>query len=80
MPVYSQVWHGNLDGSGKPMILRVMRGESSYTGRKSTIEEGRSQILSLGEGAREVVFLLAGVEVGRVPVTLAPGELHTLRW
>ena len=69
-----------LDGSGKPMILRVMRGESSYTGRKSTIEEGRSQILSLGEGAREVVFLLAGVEVGRVPVTLAPGELHTLRW
>jgi RNA polymerase sigma-70 factor, ECF subfamily len=69
-----------LDAAGKPMILRVMRGESSYTGRKSTISEGRSQILSLGEGAREVVFLLAGVEVGRVPVTLAPGELHTLRW
>jgi len=69
-----------LDASGKPMILRVMRGESSYTSRKATIENGRSQILSLGEGAREVVFHLAGQEVGRTRVELAPGDLHNLRW
>jgi len=69
-----------LDEAGKPLILRVMRGESSYTSRNARLEQGRTQILSLGESAREVLLLRDGREVGRVPVRLAPGAVQRVRW
>ncbi|HEV8112764.1 MAG TPA: sigma-70 family RNA polymerase sigma factor [Planctomycetota bacterium] len=69
-----------LDADGAPMILRIMRGETSFTSRKADIVQGRSQVLSTAEDARTVVFSKAGVEVARVPVELRAGEVRTVRY
>jgi hypothetical protein len=61
-----------LDGDGKPMLLRIMRGESSFTNRRADVVDGKSQVLSLSEDARTVVLLKDGIEVLRVPVALQP--------
>jgi hypothetical protein len=69
-----------LDRDGKAMLLRVMRGESAHTNRTALILDGRSEVLSLGEGAVVVVFLRDGDEIGRMPVTLAAGEVNVVRF
>ncbi|HEX6811343.1 MAG TPA: sigma-70 family RNA polymerase sigma factor [Planctomycetota bacterium] len=69
-----------LDAAGKPMVLRIMRGETSFTNTAATLVGGRSQILSLGEGAATAVFLRSGVEVGRMPVQLAVGSVNKVRY
>ncbi len=69
-----------LDGEGKAMLLRVMRGESAQTSRSAEIVDGRSQILSLGEGAVTAVFLKKDQEVGRMPLPLAIGQVNTIRF
>jgi hypothetical protein len=69
-----------LDADGKPMLLRIMRGEAARTGRSVPILDGRTHIVSLGEGARTIVFLLGDREVARLPVELRAGEVTTVRW
>ncbi len=69
-----------LDADGKPMILRIMRGATSFTNRVADIVDGRSQILSLSDEARTVVLSKAGVEVWRVGVRLTSGDVETVRW
>jgi hypothetical protein len=69
-----------LDAAGVPMLLRVMRGDTAFTERRALIVDGRTQILSLGEGAQVAVFYGAGIEVGRKPVQLQPGEVTRLRF
>ena len=69
-----------LDASGKAMLLRIMRGETARTARFAQIADGRSEILSLGEGAAAAVFLRGDVEVGRMPLQLAAGQVNTIRW
>lgn len=69
-----------LDAQDQPMILRIMRGESAFTSRKSSIEDGRSQVLSLGEGARSLVLFKSGVEIGRLPLRLDPSRPNVVRY
>lgn len=69
-----------LDGEGQPMILRIMRGESSFTDRKAAIAEGRSQVLSTSEDARTVVLFKGGQEIDRIPVTLHAGSVQIVRY
>jgi len=69
-----------LDASGKAMLLRIMRGETARTARFAAIADGRSEILSLGEGATAAVFLRRDVEVGRMPLQLTAGQVNTIRW
>ena len=69
-----------LDGDGQPMILRIMRGETSFTDRKAAIVDGRSQVLSTSEDARTVVLWKGGQEVDRIPVALHAGSVTTVRY
>ncbi|HEU4417552.1 MAG TPA: hypothetical protein VFT55_01360, partial [Planctomycetota bacterium] len=69
-----------LDGNGKAMLLRIMRGETARTNRIAEIVDGRSEILSLGEGAVTAVFLRNDREVGRMPLHLAAGVVNTIRF
>jgi hypothetical protein len=69
-----------LDADGKPMILRIMRGSTSFTNRKAEIVDGRTQVLSLSDEARTVVLFKAGAEVGRVGVHLSSSDVETVRW
>jgi hypothetical protein len=69
-----------LDGEGKPMLLRIMRGDTSFTNRKAAIVDGRTQIISIGEGARTAVLYRGGVEVGRVPLELALVGVNRVRF
>ncbi len=67
-----------LGTDGRPMRLRIMRGQSSHTNSSATIVDGRTEVLSLGEGAASAVFLRDGEEVGRMPLTLRIGSLNTV--
>ena len=69
-----------LDQDGKPMVLRIIRGNASRTNRTADVIDGKSHILSLGEGARTVLFLCKGKEVGRMPVQLVSREVTTVRF
>jgi RNA polymerase sigma factor (sigma-70 family) len=69
-----------LDGEGQPMILRIMRGESSFTDRKAAIVDGKSQVLSTSEDARTVVLWKNGSEVDRIPVSLQPSTVNVVRY
>jgi RNA polymerase sigma factor (sigma-70 family) len=69
-----------LDAQGAPMILRIMRGSTSLTNRKADIVEGRTQVLSLSDEARNVVLYKSGAEVGRVAVSLTGSDVQTVRW
>ncbi len=69
-----------LDGDGAPVILRVMRGETSFTNRRTELVDGRSHVLSLSDAARTLVLSKAGVEVARIPIVLVRGETNVVRW
>jgi protocatechuate 3,4-dioxygenase beta subunit len=69
-----------LDSGDHSMILRIMRGATSFTNRQADIVDGRSQVLSLSDEARTVVLFKAGAEVGRVGVSLSSGDVQTVRW
>lgn len=65
-----------LKATGRHMILGA-RGTKRV---EWPLLDGRSEVLSLGEGARTAVFLKDGVEVGRVRVQLQPGQVNTIRF
>lgn len=69
-----------LDAAGTPMILRVMRGNSSFTNRTQRFENGRSEVISLGESGRTLVLYRADAEVARVPLTLTRAGVNRVRW
>lgn len=64
-----------LSAMGRRMLLEVGGSKSS----KWPLLDGRTEVLSLGEGARTVVFFKGGVEVWRKPVELKVGTLNTIR-
>lgn len=53
-----------LDAMGRPMLLVVFRGTSRTQNFKSALVDGRSQVLTIGEGGVTAVFSKAGAEVG----------------
>jgi len=69
-----------LDGDGKGVLLRVMRGSTSETNPVALIEAGRSQVLSLSERARTVVLFARGVEVARLALRPTAEGVNLVRW
>jgi len=69
-----------LDGDASPVILRIMRGETSFTNRNAQLVDGRSHVLSLSDAARTPFLSKAGVEVARIPIGLVRGETNVARW
>lgn len=69
-----------LDAFGRPMLLRVMRGLSAHTNRSAAVLDGRSEVLSLGEDAAQIVFERGGEEVGRLPARLVVGDVNRVQY
>ena len=65
-----------LGATGRHMLL-VARGTKNF---KWALLDGRTEVLSLGEGAQTAVFFKDGVEVGRMPVQLQFGQVNTIRF
>ena len=65
-----------LAATGHNMLL-FLRGTQMV---KWALLDGRSEVLSLGEGAQTAVFFKDGVEVGRMPVQLQAGQVNTIRF
>lgn len=65
-----------LKASGRHMLIRS-RGTYRV---EWPLEDGRTEILSVGNGAQVAVFFKDGVEVGRVPVQLRVGQVTTVRF
>jgi RNA polymerase sigma-70 factor (ECF subfamily) len=69
-----------LDENGRPVLLRVMRGESSHADFRADVTDGRSQVLSLSDHARTLVLSKQGIEVMRIGLQLIGGTVNTVRW
>lgn len=69
-----------LDGDGRGLVLRIMRGSTSQTNPVATLEDGRSHVLSLSERARWIVLYRGAAEVARLPFAPAPSGVNTVRW
>lgn len=69
-----------LDASEKPLILRIMRGDTSFTNRTTKLIDGRSEVLSLSDQARTLVLLRGDEEVARIPVQLARDRVNLVCW
>jgi hypothetical protein len=69
-----------LDGNGKAVVLRVMRGESAHADFHAELVDGRSQVLSLSDEARTLVLSKHGIEVMRTGLHLIGGTVTTVQW
>lgn len=65
-----------LRATGRNMLLQA-RGSMNF---KWALLDGRTEVLSLGEGAQTAVFFKDGVEVGRMPVRLQFDQVNTIRF
>ncbi len=69
-----------LDATGRYILLVLMRGTHNNQNFKVPLLDGRSEVLSLREGAQTAVFFKDGVEVGSVPVQLQAGQMNKIRF
>ena len=69
-----------LDEKGQGLVLRVMRGSTSFTNPRAELLDGRSHVLSVSERARWVVLYRGEAEVARLAVTPAPSGVNLVRW
>lgn len=69
-----------LDGDGRGLLLRVMRGSTAHSNSVVSLEDGRSHVLSLSERARWIVLYRGAAEVARLPFAPAPSGVNTVRW
>jgi hypothetical protein len=69
-----------LDGEGRGLVLRIMRGSTSETNPVARIEGCRSHVLSLSERARWVVLLKGGPEVARLPLEPIVDGVNRVTW
>lgn len=67
------------DEDGRRVVVRIMRGESSYADLFATIVDGRSEVLSVGDTARTIVLYKGEVEVARRELALAPKTVNKVR-
>jgi hypothetical protein len=70
-----------LDESGEPIVIRVIRAESSHTNMFARITDGRSEVLSVSDAARTLVLFRGfGNEIARVPLHLLPRTVNVVRY
>ncbi|MHC5062615.1 MAG: sigma-70 family RNA polymerase sigma factor [Planctomycetota bacterium] len=69
-----------LDLDGRSLLLRIMRGANSHTGRSVEISEGLSQVFSVSDQARTVVLYQDGEEIGRRDIQPEPGALNRIEF
>lgn len=68
------------DGADRPLFVTQQREGCSHLYPRGWLAGGRSLVLTAAETARTLVFYREGLEIGRRPVFLGPGELNVLRW
>ena len=68
-----------LDARGEKLEISVYHGQSAYSMREITVQEGRTEPFTVSESAKTLVLYRNKVEVRRVSVGLEPGKLNTLR-
>ena len=73
-------WIRALDGAGSPVPFWTADAGTPRSLAYAEILEGRSEMLVLGDDAREIVVGRGGRELGRVPFAALPGEVARVRW
>lgn len=70
-----------LDTGGNPTPIMVQHGGQMSYGEWKKISDGKSEIVSVRDTCRTIVLYdELGVEVGRAPIALKPGELNVVTW
>jgi len=69
-----------LDASGREIILQVFHGGGADASFEMPVRDGRSDVLSVGEGAATLVLYRGMEEVARVALHLEPGRTNAVRW
>ena len=68
-----------LDAAGEKIEALEYQGPMAMVHDPVPIELGRSPVVAITEDAKTLVFSKGGEEVGRFPLSLAPGELKIVR-
>ena len=68
-----------LTGAGEQLDLVLWEGPRASIRQSRTIQDGRSDILSVSDAGRTLVLRRAGEEIQRLPVALVPGEVTVVR-
>jgi len=69
-----------VDASGERTIPCVLEQCKDHASARSGLLDGRSAILTVPDTTSEIVLLLRGREVARLPVVQRPGELSLWSW
>ena len=67
-----------LDGEGRALVLNVMMARGRREHQRMPLHEGRSDTLAVSDTGRTLVLFLEGEEIGRMPISLAQGEVTTI--
>lgn len=67
------------DGAGGSESLWLIQGNGWSSMSHVQLHEGKSSVLSASEGSKVLVLMRAMKEIDRVPFTLAPGDVQTVR-
>ena len=68
-----------VDGAGNRSFAVVTHGNTTWGVPEIAIHEGRSQTFLALDDCVALLLLREGQMVGRVPVSLVPGEMNVLR-
>jgi hypothetical protein len=70
-----------LDQAGEAVLLATFEANQWSSSQSGQLADGKSHVLSIGEGRYTLVLqrLSDGVELGRHPIELVPGEISVIR-
>jgi hypothetical protein len=68
-----------VDAQGKTIHAMVFQGQSMQSQSPVPLVAGRSAIVTVDDTARTLVFWHHLQEIGRLPLTLVPGEVTVIR-
>lgn len=68
------------DEVGQRLALIQLRESCSHPHERAPLAGGRSVVLAVAAGARDLVFFRGDEEVGSLPVVIEPGRLNHVQW
>ena len=68
-----------LDSNGDEIIINVFQASSRYSVRRIPVTGELSEVMAVTDDSETLVLFLAGEEVLRLPLSLTPGEVTTIR-
>jgi hypothetical protein len=69
-----------LDAAGEATQIMIMHGPMMRFAKFGPIADGKSEAAVVRDSCRTIVLYKGSEEVGRVPVSLRPGELNVINW